>query len=83
MKARYIRVKVVDHTKEDRPAVNIRVPLGVAKWGMKMAQTFSPDMKNANVDWDSVNAMIQEGARGEIVHVDDDVDHKTIDIWVE
>ena len=82
-KARYIRVTVVDHMKEGRPAVNIKVPLGVAKWGLKMAQTFSPDMKNANLDWDSINALIQDGAQGEIVHVDDEADHKTIDVWVE
>ena len=33
----YLRVKVVDHTKEGRPAVNIKVPIGVVKWGMEMA----------------------------------------------
>jgi len=38
--AKYLRVKVVDHTKEGRPAVNIKVPIGVVKWGMKMAQAF-------------------------------------------
>jgi hypothetical protein len=31
--AKYLRVKVVDHTKEGRPAVNIKVPIGVVKWG--------------------------------------------------
>src|SRR5579871_6278311 len=81
--ARYIRVTVVDHTKEGRPAVNVRVPIGVAKWGMTMAQTFSPDLKKVNLDWDTVNAMIQDGMRGEIVHVEDEADHKTIDVWVE
>ena len=40
--AKYLRVKVVDHTKEGRPAVNIKVPIGVVKWGMKMAQAFPP-----------------------------------------
>jgi hypothetical protein len=82
-RARYVRVKVVDTTKDGRPAVNIHVPIGVVKWGMKMAQTFSPDVKAANLDWDSITAMIQDGARGEIVHVDDEAQHKTIDVWVE
>lgn len=81
--ARYIRVKVVDTAAEGRPAVNIKVPLGVAKWGMKMAQTFAPDMKEANLDWDSLSTLIQDGARGELMHVEDEAQHKTIDVWVE
>jgi hypothetical protein len=82
-KARYLRVKVVDNTKDGRPAVNINVPIGVVKWGMKLAQTFSPEVKDANLDWDSITAMIQDGARGEIVHVENEAEHKTIDVWVE
>ena len=82
-KARYVRVKVVDNMKDGRPAVNIHVPIRVAKWGLKMAQTFSPDVKGANLDWDSIGAMIQDGAQGEIVHVDDEAEHKTIDVWLE
>ena len=40
--AKYLRVKVVDHTTEGRPAVNVKVPIGVVRWGLKMAQAFSP-----------------------------------------
>lgn len=82
-KAKYLRVKVVDNTKDGRPAVNINLPIGVVKWGMKMAQTFSPEMKDANLDWDSITAMIQEGARGKIVAVEDEAEHKTVEVWVE
>jgi hypothetical protein len=57
-KPRLLRVRVVDHTREDGPAVNIKVPLGVAKWGMKMAQRFSPDLKDADLDWEAITAMI-------------------------
>ena len=66
-----------------RPTVNIKVPIGVAKWGMKMAQAFSPEMKNANLDWDSISAMIQEGEQGKLVEVEDEADHKTVEVWVE
>jgi NAD(P)-dependent dehydrogenase (short-subunit alcohol dehydrogenase family) len=54
-----------------------------AKWGMKMAQAFSPEMKDANLDWDSITAIIQEGEQGKIVEVEDEVDHKTVEVWVE
>src|SRR5215207_2528261 len=81
--AKTLRVRVVDHSKDGRPAVNIRVPIGVVKFGMKMAQAFSPQMKDANLDWDSISAMIQEGDVGKIVDVEDEAEQKTIEVWVE
>jgi hypothetical protein len=81
--AKYLRVKVVDHTKEGRPAVNIKVPIGVVKWGMKMAQAFSPQMKDVDLDWDSIDAMVHEGETGKIVEVEDEAEHKTIEVCLE
>ena len=69
--------------EDGHPTVNVKVPIGVAKWGMKMAQAFSPEMKDANLDWESITAIIQEGERGKIVEVEDEVDHKTVEVWVE
>jgi len=82
-KAKSLRVRVVDDATDGRPAVNIKLPIGVVKWGMKMAQTFSPEMKDAKLDWDSIAAMIQEGAEGKIVDVEDEAQHKTVEVWVE
>jgi hypothetical protein len=81
--AKSLRVRVIDHSKDDRPAVNIRVPIGVVKFGMKMAQAFSPEMRNANLDWDSINAAVQEGEMGKIVDVEDEAERKTIEVWLE
>jgi hypothetical protein len=78
--ATLLRVRVLEG---GRPTVNIKVPIGVAKWGMKMAQAFSPEMKDANLDWDSITAIIQEGEQGKIVEVEDEADHKTVEVWVE
>jgi hypothetical protein len=82
-KATMLRVKVVDQTKDGRPAVNIKVPLGVVKWGMKMAEAFSPEGKAANLDWAAITTMIEEGAVGKLVDVEDEAEHKTIEVWVE
>jgi hypothetical protein len=79
-KAKLLRVTVVE---AGHPTVNVKVPIGVAKWGMKMAQAFSPEMKDANLDWDSITTIIQEGEQGKIVEVEDEVDHKTVEVWVE
>jgi hypothetical protein len=79
-KAKLLRVRVVEH---DHPTVNVKVPIGVARWGMKMAQAFSPEMKDANLNWESITAVIQEGEQGKIVEVEDEVHHKTVEVWVE
>jgi hypothetical protein len=75
-----LRVRVVE---DGHQAVNVKVPIGVAKWGMKMAQAFAAEMRDADLDWDSINAIIQEGEQGKIVEVEDEVDHKTVEVWVE
>ena len=75
-----LRVRVVE---DGHPRVNVKVPIGVAKWGMKMAQAFSPEMKDANLDWETITAIIQEGEQGRILEVDDEVDHKTVEVWAE
>jgi hypothetical protein len=77
LKAKFLLVRIIEH---GRPTVNIKVPIGVAKWGMKMAQAFSPQMKNADLNWDSITAMIQEGEQGKIVEVEDEVDRKTVEV---
>jgi hypothetical protein len=79
----HLHVRVVDHNKHDRPAVTIKVPIGVVKFGMKMAEAFSPEVKKADVDWDSINAMIQEGELGKIVEVEDEAEKKTVEVWLE
>ena len=40
-------------------------------------------MKNANLDWENITAMIQEGEQGKIVEVEDEAHHKTVEVWVE
>jgi len=81
--ARYLHVKVVDKTKDGRPAVNIKMPIGLVKFGLKMAQTFSPDVKKVDLHWNELSDLIEDGALGEIVHVEDETEHKTVDVWVE
>ena len=78
-----LRVRVVDREKDGHPAVNIKVPMGLVKFGLKMAETFSPEVKKANLDWESISRMIQAGELGKIVEVEDEAEHKTIEVWVE
>jgi hypothetical protein len=80
---RYLHVKVVDELKDGHPVVNVKVPTSLVKFGLRMAQTFSPEMKNANIDFDELSKAIDEGVIGEVAHIEDEGQHKTIDVWVE
>lgn len=82
-KVKYLRVKVVDNAKDGKPTVNIRMPIGLVKFGLKMAQSFSPDVKRMNLDYDAIDKMIEEGVVGELVHVEDEGEQKTIDVYVD
>jgi hypothetical protein len=74
-----LRVRVVE---DGHQAVNVKVPIGVAKWH-EDGPGLSPEMKDANLDRGSTNAIIQEGEQGKIVEVEDESDHKTVEVWVE
>ena len=50
---------------------------------MKMAQAFSPQMKDVDLDWDSIDAMVQEGESGKIMEVEDEAKHKKVEVWLE
>jgi hypothetical protein len=79
-KARLLRVRVIE---DGHPKVNVKVPIGVARWGMKMAKAFSPEMKEADLDWEAITEAIQQADGGKIVEVEDEDNHKTVEVWVE
>lgn len=80
-RARFLRIKVLD--ERGHASVNVRLPIGMVTFGMKMAQTFSPKVRDADLDWGAITAMIEDGAQGEIVHVEDEKEHTTVEVWVE
>lgn len=82
-KGRMLRVRVVDHTNQEHPTVNVRMPVSLVKWGMKMGQAFSPQLKDVDLDWDSINTLLEQDELGKIVEVEDETQHKTVEVWVE
>ena len=83
MKAKYLRIKVVDSTNPEGPAVNVKMPIGLVKWGMKVAQQYSPELKKADFDWDTLTTAIDAGELGKLVEVQDEAKHQIVEIWVE
>lgn len=81
-KAKVLRVRVVD-SRDGRPLSNVTIPIGMVKWGLKMASRFAPEMKDANLDWNTIADMVEAGGQGELVHVEDEKKHETVTVSVE
>lgn len=75
-----LRIRVVDHAKGGEPAVNVSLPIGLVRFGLRMARTFSLELKDVDLDWGALAAAIDAGERGEIVHVEDEAQHRTVDV---
>jgi hypothetical protein len=82
-KPRTLRVKVVDKSKQGDPVVNVTMPIRVVKFGVRMAKSFAPQIKDVDVDWDAITEMIDDGVVGKIVDVEDEAAHKTVEVWIE
>jgi hypothetical protein len=76
-----LRVRVIDKARAGEPAVNVRMPIGIVKFGMKMAKAYVP--RSTDVDWDAISAAIEAGELGKIVDVDDEAEHKSVEVWIE
>lgn len=77
---RRLRVRV---EKEGKETVNIKIPISLVNVGLKIGKKFSPDLQESmgNIDMDEIIKMIQEGAEGRLVEVDDGDEH--VEIYVE
>ncbi len=77
---RRLRVRV---EKEGKETVNIKIPISLVNVGLKIGKKFHRNSKKSmgNVDMDEIIKMIQEGAEGRLVEVDDGDEH--VEIFVE
>jgi hypothetical protein len=80
-KPKTLRVRVVDKSRAGEPVANVRIPIGIVKFGMKMAKAYAP--RSTDVDWEEITAAIEAGELGKIVDVDDEAEHKTVEVWLE
>jgi len=77
-----IRIYVEDERRNN--PVDIKLPFGVFKAGIKIGEKFSPDLQGVmeEIDYDEILSAIDEGATGEIMNVKTHDGH-TIKIYFE
>ena len=77
--ARWFRVRVTD-METGRTKVNVNLPLGLVKVGLRIGGCFAPEV--GDVDWDDIVTAIQEGAAGKLVEVEDDSGER-VEVFVD
>jgi hypothetical protein len=78
--ARWFRVRVTD-LETGRAKVNVNLPLGLVKVGLRLGARFSPEVDA--LDWDELMVAIQEGASGKLVEVEDIEEGEKVQVYVE
>lgn len=81
--AKWIKIRVFG--PDDNTKVNVTIPISLVNVGLKMANKFSPELKNAGFDEKDLKEIfeaIKNGASGKIVDVESDNGEK-VEIIVE
>jgi len=76
----WFHVRVTD-LETDRVKVNVNLPLALIGVATKMGARFSPEMEG--VDWNELVNVINEGAVGKLVEVEDLEGQERVEVFVD
>lgn len=77
---RWLQMRVTD-TDTGKVRVNVRLPIGVVKAGLKMGMRFVPEAEG--LDKEELIAAIEKGAVGSIFDMFDEKDGEHIEVFIE
>lgn len=77
---KWLQMRVTD-TDTGKIRVNVRLPLGVVKAGLKMGMRFVPEAEG--LDKEELLSAIDEGAVGKVFDLLDDKDGEHIEVFIE
>lgn len=79
-KPKFLRVRVTD-TDSGKARVNVRLPIGMLKAGVKMGMKFAPEVEG--MDMGELMQFVESGELGKFVDVFDDEDGEHVEVYVE
>lgn len=82
--AKWFKVRV--RTMDDKPKVNVNIPLSLVNVGLKLAKRFDPKLKESGLDEINIEEIItavKNGAEGKIVDVEDEENQTKVKVYVE
>jgi hypothetical protein len=82
--AKWLKVRVF--TMDDKPKVNVNIPLSLVDVGLKLAKKYDPKLKDSgldNINIDEIMDAVKNGAEGKIVDVIDEEEQTKVKVYVE
>lgn len=79
-------LKVLVKTMDDKPKVNVKIPISFVNVGLKLAQKFDPKMKEAgleDINFKEIVEAVKNGAEGKLVDVVDEEKQTRVKVYVE
>ncbi len=74
----WLRVQV-SNLETGKSKININIPLRMLKFGLGVANRFAPDV---GINWQELQAMLDEGASGLLVDVRDDENQEHVQVYL-
>ena len=71
---------------DDKPKVNVNIPLSLVDVGLKLAKKYDPKLKDSgldNINIDEIMDAVKNGAEGKIVDVIDEEEQTKVKVYVE
>lgn len=78
---KWFRVLVTD-LKTGKSKANVKIPMGVVNFGLKMGAKFAP-AELEGLDMNDIMTAVQSGGTGKIVEVDDEEKGEHVEVFVE
>lgn len=81
---KWLKVRV--RTMDDKPKVNVNIPISLVDVGLKLAKTYDPKLKESGLDQINIKEIIEavkNGAEGKIVDVEDEENQTKVKVYVE
>jgi len=78
--SRWLRVRVTE-IATGKPKVNVNIPMGLVKVGLKMGARFAPEVEGLDIQ--QITEAIDSGMTGKIVDVMNEEDGEQVEIFVD
>ncbi len=79
--AKWFRVRVTD-LKTGKSKSNVKIPVSLANFGMKMAAKYVPESIEG-LDWDQLIAAAQNGGEAKFVDIEDEEKGEHVEAFIE
>jgi len=78
--SKWILIRVTD-LESDAKKVNVRIPVSLANFGLKMANKYAPESLEG-LDMEAIMAVVNDGGEGILVDVEDELRGEHVEILV-